>query len=228
MLESTSVLFWLPSGLFSLCALFLLGDGANKTCISTKKHQWKSPEGKDTLILPLSCSLPLLNKHPCFASLLLCTRLTASKIFPQQYPKPRSSRAFWMAFSSAHTYSPSWLLSFPSYCTIRMTRWDLLHRRRILNNPERRWHSQLWMGPVQTPLSCWKDKLRSDWCGGFQQGMIKNKKKTGGGEIFWKKNFSILRREGKLFWGSIKTPKPVLKQSMEWEKPSEAGKATQV
>lgn len=117
--------------------------------------------------------------------MLLCTRLTASKIFPQQYPKPCSSTVLWMIFP-VHTYSPSWLLSFPSYCTIRMTASDLLHRGCILNNPERRWHSQLWMGPMQTPLSCWKDKLRSDWCGVFQRGMIKNKN-LGEGRYFEEK-----------------------------------------
>lgn len=181
------MLFWLPSGLFALCALFSWGTVPTRHAPLQKKKkptkQWESPEGMGTFILPLSYFLPSLNKHPCFASLLLCTKLTASKIFPQQYPKPCSfQHSVLDGFSSAHTYSPSWLLSFPSYCTIRMTRWDLLHRRRILNNPERRWHSQLWMGPVQTPLSCWKDKLRSDWCGGFQQGMIKTLKKKKMGE----------------------------------------------
>lgn len=91
----------------------------------------------------------------------------------------------WMIFP-VRTHSPSWLLSFPSYCTIRMTTWDLLDRRCILNNPERRWHSLLSMGPMQTPLSCWKGKLRSDWCGVFQQGMIKNKN-LGEGRYFEEK-----------------------------------------
>lgn len=144
-------------------------------------------------ICHLPYSLPSLNKRHCFASLLLCTRLTASKIFPQQYPNPCSSTVFWMIFP-VHTYSPSWLLSFPSYCTIRMTTSDLLRRRCILNNPERRWHSLLWMGPIETPLSCWKDKLRLDWCEVFQQGMIKNKNQ-GKGRYFEEKLYSQKKRK---------------------------------
>lgn len=166
---------------------------------------------------------PFVKQTPLFCFTAPVHQTNGFQDFSTTISRAQLQHSILDGFSSAHTYSPSWLLSFPSYCTIRMTRGDLLHCRRIPNNPERRWHSQLWMGPVQTPLSCWKDKLRSDWCGGFQQGMIKNKIKTGGEKVFWR---YILRREGQQFWGSIKNPKPVPKQRMEWEKPSEAGKAT--
>lgn len=148
---------------------------------------------------------PFIKQAPLFCFTAPVHHTNSFQDFSTTISKARFQHSILDGFSSAHTYSPSWLLSFPSYCTIRMTRWDLLHCRRILNNPERRWHSQLWMGPVQTPLSCWKDKLRSDWCGGFQQGTIKNKIKTGGEKVFWRQTFLFSEEKDNYFEAALKT-----------------------